>query len=230
MGELTIALFSAFWLGLLTSISPCPLATNIAAVSFIGKEIGSTRRACLAGALYTLGRSITYAALGAIISLSLLSVPLLADFLQRRMNTILGPILIVVGMVLLDLLHLNIGGSAWLERLQKKASSLGLIGALLMGVLFAASFCPVSAAIFFGSLIPISVKVESFLFVPAIYGIGSGIPVLVFSLVIALGLTKLGTVYGKVTAFEKYARLGTGVIFILVGLYFSLIYIFKISI
>ncbi len=230
MEGLTMAFFSAFWLGLLTSISPCPLATNIAAVSFIGKEIGSTRRACLAGALYTLGRSITYAVLGAIISLSLLSVPLLADFLQRRMNTILGPVMIVVGMVLLDLLHLNIGGSAWLERLQKKASSLGLVGALLMGVLFAASFCPVSAAIFFGSLIPISVKVQSFLLIPTIYGIGSGIPVLAFSLLIALGLTKLGTVYGKVTAFEKYARLGTGVIFILVGVYFSLIYIFKISI
>lgn len=230
MESSAVAFLSAFWLGLLTSISPCPLATNIAAVSFIGKEIGSTRRACLAGILYTLGRSITYAAIGAIIALSLLSVPMLSDFLQRRMNTILGPVLIVVGMILLDLLHINIGGSAWLEKLQKKVSSLGLFGALLMGILFAASFCPVSAAIFFGSLIPICVKIESTLLVPTIYGIGSGVPVLAFSLLIALGLSKLGTAYGKVTAFEKYARLGTGVIFILVGLYYSLLYIFKVSI
>lgn len=229
MESLVIALPAAFWLGLLTSISPCPLATNIAAVSYIGKEVGSTGRACWSGILYTVGRSISYAAIGALIAFSMLSVPMLSDFLQRRMNSILGPVLIITGMVLVNLLQFNFKGSEWLEKLQKRAAALGIYGSLLLGVLFAASFCPVSAALFFGSLVPLSVKAESAVLIPVIYGIGTGIPVLVFSLLMAFGLTKLSDAYGKVVSCEKYARIGTGVIFIIVGLYYSLVYIFGVS-
>lgn len=229
MESLIVAISAAFWLGLLTSISPCPLATNIAAVSYLGKETVSARRACLAGILYTVGRSIAYAVIGVLISFSMLSTPGLSDFLQRRMNSILGPVLIIVGMVLLNLLQFDLKGSKWLEELQKKAGSSGLIGSLLLGVLFAASFCPVSAALFFGSLVPLSVKAESTILVPIIYGIGTGVPVFVFSLLIAFGLTKLSDAYGKVISFEKYARIGTGAIFLIVGLYLSLVYVFGVS-
>jgi cytochrome c-type biogenesis protein len=229
MESLLIAVPAAFWLGLLTSISPCPLAANIAAVSYIGKETENTRRACWAGVLYTTGRSVSYAFLGAVISFSMLSAPFLSDFLQRRMNSILGPVLILVGMVLLGLLQFGLKGSKLVEELQKKAVSLGLAGALFLGVLFAASFCPVSAALFFGSLVPLSVKAESSVLVPAIYGIGTGVPVLAFALLISFGLTRLNEVYGKVVSFEKYARIGTGAIFLLVGLYYSLVYIFGLS-
>jgi cytochrome c-type biogenesis protein len=226
MESLLIAIPAAVWLGLLTSISPCPLATNIAALSFIGKEIGSTKRACWAGILYTAGRSITYAALGIVFGISALSIPLVSDFFQTKMNSVLGPVLILVGMVLLDLIHLDLRGSAWLEKAQKKAAAFGLVGSLLLGMLFAASFCPVSAALFFGSLVPLSIKVKSALLIPTVYGIATGLPVLVFSFFIVFGLSKLSNAYGKVVSFEKYARLITGVIFVIVGIYYSLIYIF----
>ena len=141
MESLVIAIPAAFWLGLLTSISPCPLATNIAALSFVGREVGSTKRACWAGILYTAGRSITYAAIGVAFGFTALSLPLVSDFFQSKINSILGPILILVGMLLLDLLHLDLKGSRWLENAQSRAAAMGLWGALLLGMLFAASFC-----------------------------------------------------------------------------------------
>ena len=49
-------LLTAFLLGLLTALSPCPLATNIAAVGFIGKDIEDRRKIFRNGLLYTLGR------------------------------------------------------------------------------------------------------------------------------------------------------------------------------
>ena len=229
MESLVIAIPAAFWLGLLTSISPCPLATNIAALSFVGREVGSTKRACWAGILYTAGRSITYAAIGVAFGFTALSLPLVSDFFQSKMNSILGPILILVGMLLLDLLHLDLKGSRWLENAQSRAAAMGLWGALLLGMLFAASFCPVSAALFFGSLVPISIKVQSVLLIPAIYGVATGLPVLIFSLFIVFGLSRLGSAYGMVVSFERSARLVTGAIFILVGIYYSLIYIFGLA-
>ena len=229
MESLVVAIPAAFWLGLLTSISPCPLATNIAALSFVGKEIGSTKRACWAGILYTAGRSITYAAIGIAFGVTALSSPLVSDFFQTKMNSILGPILILAGMVLLDLIHLDLKGSQWLEKAQRNVAAFGLWGALLLGMLFAASFCPVSAALFFGSLVPLSIKANSLFVIPAVYGVGTGLPVLVFSLFLVFGLSKLGHVYGKVVSFERYARFITGVIFILAGIYYSLVYIFGLA-
>jgi len=229
MESIYLSITAAFWLGLLTSISPCPLATNIAALSFISKEIGSTARALSAGILYSAGRCLTYAALGTAFALTSVSAPLLSDFLQRRINTFLGPILILVGMVLLGVLEFQSAGPKWLEKLQDKAAKCGLLGSLLLGVLFAASFCPLSAALFFGSLVPLAIKAGSALLLPVIYGLATGLPVLAFSLLIVFGLSKLGKTYGAVSSFEKYARLATGVVFLLVGVYYSLVYIFGLA-
>lgn len=229
MGGVSLLVVAAFWLGFLTSLSPCPLATNIAAISFVGKEIGSTRRALLAGVLYTGGRCLTYALLGIVFAGTSISAPLLADFLQRQINSFLGPILILVGMVLLGLLRFQMGSPQWLERLQGKVANLGGLSPLLLGVLFAASFCPVSAAIFFGSLIPLSIKANSAFLLPTAYGIGTGLPVLFFSVLIVFGLGKISIAYRWVAASEHYARVGTGIIFLLVGLYYSLVYIFVID-
>ena len=99
-----LAVGSALWLGILTSISPCPLASNIAAISFIGRRVGHTRQVLLSGLLYTLGRTATYVVLAAIILAGLLAADGVARFLQRYMNQILGPVPILVGMVLLGML------------------------------------------------------------------------------------------------------------------------------
>lgn len=225
MIDFLLALASAFWLGILTSISPCPLATNIAAISFVGRRIGSTSKVLLAGLLYTGGRALTYLILGILLISSLLSAPGLSYLLQRYMNKVLGPVLILVGMVLVELLSLNVRGSGVSDKTQKRAESLGIYGALLLGILFALSFCPVSAALFFGSLVPLALKYRSSVLFPTMYGLATGLPVLVFAFLIAQGAQRVGTAYNRLVAFEKWARRGTGVLFIVVGIYYCFCYI-----
>jgi len=225
-----LALGSAVWLGVLTSISPCPLATNIAAISYIGKRVDSTRRIFIAGIIYTFGRMLTYLLLGIILVASVLSIPDLSYFLQEYINIFLGPLLIVTGVFLLGLFKFSLSGGGVSEKMQARVDRMGLWGAGLLGFLFALSFCPVSAALFFGSLIPLAVKHESHFLMPVLYGIGTALPVFVFAILIAMGTRFVGTVFNRLTQFEIWARRLTGVIFILVGIYYSLIYIFKLPI
>ncbi len=155
MDQLYVAMSTALWLGILTSISPCPLATNIAAVSFIGRRLDRPGLVVASGALYTLGRTIAYVGLGVLLVGGALSVPELSRFLQKYMNQILGPLLIIAGMFLLNMISFTTSGSAMGERLQKRIGTMGIWGAVPLGMLFALSFCPISAALFFGSLIPL---------------------------------------------------------------------------
>ena len=178
---------TAVWLGLLTSISPCPLATNIAAISYIGRRVGSPRQVVLTGVLYTLGRTLAYVVLGALLVASVLSVPQLSMFLQKYMNKLLGPLLILVAMFLLDLIQLRASGAGMSEGMRKRVDALGLWGALPLGVVFALTFCPVSAALFFGSLIPLAVQARSSLVLPGLYGVGTAVPALAFAVLIAAG-------------------------------------------
>ncbi len=224
--EILAALISAVWLGVLTSISPCPMATNIVAISFIGRRVGSPSKVLTTGLLYTLGRAITYVVLGALLTASILSASSLSHVLQKYMNKFLGPILIIVGMILLNLIQIKTSGKGVSDKLQKRVETWGMWGALLLGIIFAASFCPISAALFFGSLLATAVKVESVTLVPLFYGIGTALPVLAFSFIIALSGKSLGGAFNRLTVFEKWARNVTGIIFIGVGIYYSLRYIF----
>jgi len=228
MDSFFLAAVSAFWLGILTSISPCPLATNIAAISFIGRRVGSPRLQFLSGVLYTGGRSLTYLVLGMLLVASLLSMSELSLLLQKYMNKLLGPILILVGMFLLELISFGAGGGGISDRFQKRAEAFGMWGAGLLGIIFALSFCPLSAALFFGSLIPLAVQYQSSVAMPILYGIGTGLPVLIFAVIIAFGAQRLGKAFNILTAIEKWARRITGTIFILVGIYFCLVHIFHI--
>ncbi len=217
---------SAFWLGLLTAISPCPLATNIAAISFIGRKISSPSRAFFSGAAYTIGRSLTYIVIAAALVFGLTAVPRTSWFLQKYMNQFLGPLLIIVGMFLLELIQLDLPALVSNKRMEKQAEKSGLMSSGFLGIMFALSFCPVSAALFFGSLVPLSVKHDSVFIMPLLYGIGTGLPVLAFALAIALGAKSLTQVFNRLSRLELWARRGTGVIFILIGIYFCLRFIF----
>ncbi len=229
MDGLFVAMSTALWLGILTSISPCPLATNIAAVSFIGRRLDRPSLVVASGALYTLGRTIAYVGLGAIIVGGALSVPELSRFLQKYMNQILGPLLILAGMFLLNLISFTNSGSAKGERLQQRIGAMGIWGAVPLGMLFALSFCPISAALFFGSLIPLSIEQESAVLLPLGYGIGTALPVMVLGVVLGVSARSIGGLFKQLTRIEKWARLITGITFVVVGLYLSLAYIFRIT-
>ena len=222
-------LIAAIWLGILTSISPCPLATNIAAVSFIGKNAAETKKVFITGTLYLLGRATAYAALAALIVASLLSIPAVSNFLQSYINKMLGPVLIIAGMLLLELIRFPAGRGTDTSRLQRLAEKNLFAASFAMGIIFALAFCPVSAALFFGSLIPVAVKQQSPVLLPAVYGAGTALPVLFFALVLAFGTNYLSKIFNAVSRVEVWARRITGVLFIIIGIYFCLTYIFKIQ-
>ena len=228
MVELILPLASAFWLGVLTSISPCPLATNIVAISFVSRRVESPRSVLFSGVLYTAGRAATYVLLGMLLVASLLSAPFISHVLQKYMNAALGPLLILVGMVLLELISFNMGGGLN-TTMQKRVEAMGLWGAVFLGVIFALSFCPTSAALFFGSLLPLAVNRQSGILLPAVFGIGTGLPVLIFAGLLGFGANRVAKAYDRIVAFERWARRITGVIFIVVGIYFCLTNIFGVS-
>lgn len=220
MNELILGVASALWLGILTSISPCPLATNIAAISYIGRQVTSIRYVIAAGLLYVLGRTIAYLSLGyAMVELTL-SVPEVSLFLQKYMNLCVGPMLIILGMFLLNLLQVNLGFGvpAWLRQ---RVDKLGIAGAFFLGILFALAFCPTSAALFFGNVMA-SIKAGSSLLLPGLYGIGTALPVMAFALLLAVGSQKMGTAFQAVGTLERWARTVTGLVILLAGIWLTL--------
>lgn len=225
MIEIILSLVSALWFGILTSMSPCPLATNIAAVSFLSKKINHPRLVLQSSIAYTFGRMLTYAVLGVVIITSLASVPVTANFLQKYMNKILGPALLIVGLFLLDLIKINIPSFSISQDKQNALAESGMKGSFVLGVVFALSFCPIAAALFFGSLIPLALKSTYGIALPFFYGIGTGIPVVIFALGIAMGVTSFSKWFRKAATLELYTRKFTGIIFIIVGICFIWSYI-----
>jgi cytochrome c-type biogenesis protein len=219
------ALAAALWLGLLTAISPCPLATNIAAIGYVARfsHGGGRARTWLPGVLYSLGRALAYTLVGAVITWGLLSAPALSSFLQEHMNQLLGPLLVLVGMALLGMLpglpsFGKIGGG----RLNEKLMSFGLVGCAFMGFVFALTFCPVSAALFFGSLLPLAVREHSTWLVPALFGIGSAAPVLVFALALAISRDAAGRAVQKLQNAQRWISPTTGWLLVAVGVWMCL--------
>jgi cytochrome c biogenesis protein CcdA len=240
----------ALYLGVLTSISPCPLATNIAAISYIGRKVDNPRMVINAGILYTLGRCLLYLALAALLTTTALSIPAVSVFLQKYMHLVLGPIFLLLGMFLVGLITVTIGGTMMSEGMQKRVDAMGIWGALLLGILFAVSFCPTSAAWFFGLLalimgseagaidgllanmgitLPEAALPGGTFVLPLIYGIGTALPVLVVAILLAYSAQAVGKTYNVLSKVEWWARMVTGWIFIVVGAYFSLKHVFEIG-
>jgi cytochrome c biogenesis protein CcdA len=224
-----LAIGSALWLGVLTSISPCPLASNIAAISFIGRQVGQKRSVLLSGLLYTLGRTLTYVGLAVVVLAGMLASGDVARFLQRYLNQILGPVLILVGMILLGMLGESISFNLAGEGVQQRASKGGLWWAGALGILFALSFCPVSAGLFFGGLMTLSAANESRVLLPTLFGIGTAVPVIFFAFLMAFGSEYVGRAFNKLTVIEKWVRTITGTVFIVAGLYYCLRYVYGVS-
>jgi cytochrome c-type biogenesis protein len=209
----------AIWFGVLTSISPCPLATNITAISFIGRKVDRAGYVFSAGLLYMLGRMLTYTVLGAILVSSTQLISPIANFLQIYVVYLLGPGLILLGILLLDVIKLNIGGGLATERLQTRIERAGIWGAGLMGIVFALSFCPISAGLFFGSVFGLAMRHGSRLLIPSLYGVGTAVPVLVFAFLLAFAANRIGRIFNNLSTFERWARRITGVVAILAGVY-----------
>lgn len=217
MNEVVIGWGAALWLGILTSISPCPLSTNIAAISYVGRRVEKTRWVLFAGLLYTLGRSLAYLAVGILVTKGLLSIPGVSMFLQKYMNLVIGPLMLIVGILLLGLFRISFAGGGVGAGMKKRIDNMGIWGSLILGLIFALAFCPTSAGLFFGGLIPLAVKSNSAVLLPLLYGVGTALPVIGFSLLLAFGAHLVGSFFNKLTVIEIWVRRITAVVMILVG-------------
>ncbi len=250
MAAYSVAMVVAVYLGLLTSISPCPLATNIVAISYVARKVGNPRAVLYAGLLYTLGRSLVYLVLAIVLSNMALSATGVSVFLQKSIHLVLGPIFLVLGMLLLGLITSTGSPSRITEGIQKRLDRMGLWGAFGMGILFALSFCPTSAVWFFGLLafivgsvsgavsttlakIGLSVHQSTLpggtVVLPILYGMATAAPVMLMAGLLAYGAHWVGKAYNMFSEVERIARLATGWLFILVGMYFTLLYVFEVG-
>lgn len=222
MDSFTAQIGLSLWFGILTSISPCPMATNIAAISFISKQSSKKGASILSGLAYSLGRTIAYVLVAYLIISGLFSTPELARFLIKYLNYAMGPILILTGLIISEIIKIKFNaGSGFIANISQKLGNKGLLGAFLLGFIFALSFCPVSAGLFFGSLIPLALKSDSAIFIPSFYGLGTAIPVIIFSIALSFSLDLVSKLFNNISRFDYWTRRITGIIFILAGIYIS---------
>jgi len=213
-------ILTAFLLGILTSISPCPLATNITAVAFISKDIKNPKYTIFSGLFYTLGRGISYTLLAMLIYFGLSSFKVSSLF-QSWGDKVLGPVLIIIGLIMFDVIKINLKTSGQVEKIKLWLSDKGYLGSLALGMLFAFAFCPYSGVLFFGLLIPLILKSASGLLLPAIFALGSGLPVIIFAFLIAYSMKMVSRVFQSIQKVEKWLRHGVATVFILTGLNYT---------
>jgi sulfite exporter TauE/SafE len=220
LGNAQFPFVSAFVLGLMTAISPCPLATNITAIGFISKDIHNRRKVFYNGLIYTLGRAITYTVIGLILFFSMGELNV-SGILQQWGEKFLGPLLIIIGLFMLGVFNfIKLPGAGSLTARMEKRSNKGFWGVLLLGIVFALAFCPYSGVLYFGMLIPMTISSASGLYLPLVFALATGIPVILFAWLIAFSLSSIGNVYNKIKAFEFWFRRVIAVVFITVGIYY----------
>jgi cytochrome c biogenesis protein CcdA len=215
----TMPWVTALVLGLMTAISPCPLATNITAVGFISKDIENRKQVFLNGVLYTFGRAITYTAIAFIIFLGADQFKF-SGFFQRYGEKIIGPVLVLIGLFMLDVIKIKFPGMDKLTSKMQTKTTWHSWDAILLGMVFAMAFCPYSGVLYFGMLVPITVASASGLYLPIVFAIATGIPVIIFAWLLAFSVGSIGGVYNKVKNFEIWFRRIIAVLFLGVGIYY----------
>lgn len=228
MSTLLIGILTSLGLGALTIIHPCPLSTNIAAVSFLFGWEQSSKTKLLTAFLFVVGEIVTFAVLGSLIAFGMLNISPAANFLQVYIRQLFGPILIVAGMMILGILLPKQATLRISERLLPKISKLGKLGGLFLGILVALAFCPMSAAIYFGVLIPLAISNHSIALYPILFGLGASLPLLFIVIIVSKSAVLINRTFLMKKSAEKIIKEMSGIVMILLGLYMSLRHIFKI--
>ncbi len=224
LNSYNVPLLSAFVLGLMTSISPCPLATNITATAYISKNIGSQRKVLLSGILYALGRAFSYTLIGLVLFFGASKFQV-ARLFQQNGEKYLGPLLIIIGLIMLNMIRLNfLDKFNFQENLSERFKGRGLWGAFLLGVVFALAFCPYSGALYFGILIPMTISSASGLYLPIVFAIGTGLLVILFTYLLAFATHRIGVLFNQIQRIERVMRYVAGSIFVMAGVYYVLIF------
>ena len=218
--QYNIPLLSAFVLGVMTSISPCPLATNITAIAYISKDIKTPKHTLTSGLIYTLGRAISYTLLATLIYFGF-SAFQIASIFQGWGDKVLGIVLILIALVMFGVIKINFSSkSKKIEQMKEWLATKGHIGTLLLGILFALAFCPYSGVLFFGILIPLVLKSTESLILPPLFALGTGLPVIIFSFLLAFSVGKVSRMYNAMSKIEKIMRYSVATVFLVAGVYY----------
>ncbi len=219
-----LPVLAAFVLGLMTAISPCPLATNITATAYLSKNLGSKHKVLLSGAFYTLGRMFTYTALGLLFYFGASQFKV-TRLIQGIGGLWLGVALVVAGILMLDVIKFRI---PLLDKLAPKVDEekrrSGYWNAFVMGVAFALAFCPFSGVLYFAVLIPMTLASPAGLLLPPVFSVATGLPVIVISYLLAYSMANIGRFYNSMQSFEKWFKRIVAAVFIVVGVYYIVIY------
>ena len=179
-----------------------------------------------------------------------MSIPAVSLFLQKYMHLVLAPIFLLLGMFLVGLITTSRGGATMTEGMQKRIDAMGVWVRCCWACCSRSSFCPTSAAWFFG-LIALIMGSEAgaittllakdrhqparrrpcpgrAVVLPLIYGIGTAVPVLLVAFLLAYSAKSVGKTYNMLSKVEWWARQITGWVFVLAGVYFSLKYVFEV--
>lgn len=209
-------------IGLAAALAPCPLATNIAALSYIVRQVGSPRRALAASLLYTLGRASAYMTLGGLLTWGITSAPGLSYWLQEELPLYLGALMMLAGLVILDTIPFpTLGAKPGSSTARSLLHSGGTWGALLLGFLFALALCPPTAALFFGSVLPLSLQAggAGIWWGITLFGVGTALPVIAIALLLILSTEKAAAVLKHLPRIQQTINTITGWGFLLLGGY-----------
>jgi cytochrome c biogenesis protein CcdA len=228
MGQSPVPFIAAFFIGLMTAISPCPLATNITAIAYISKRIDSSRHTLLTGFVYTLGRMAAYVTVASAIVFFGMNIQIVALGLQHYGERLLGPFLVLCGIYLLDIFHFShLPGGDWFSRftsgISTRLADKGYLGAFLLGIIFALSFCPFSAVLFFAILIPLALSASDPVMIPAVFALATGLPVIIISYLLVQGVGKCRGIVQRIGAAECWIRIAVAAVFIVIGVYYIVI-------
>ncbi len=208
---------TAFLLGLLINVSPCPLCTNITAIGFLSKDIGNRRRVLLNSLLYMLGKTVAYLALGVVVYYTAHALSIRA-FFETYGERFLGPVLVLAGVLLLDVIKFHKHDEHCNHRHFSPMRTFGALGAFGLGLVFALAFCPYSGFIYFGMLMPLSIEQQSLLLV-LIFSLATVLPVLLIAWALAYGVSSIATMQNRLNTIDVWVRRITAVLFIVVGLW-----------
>jgi len=210
MSTSEIAILAAFFIGLMNAISPCPMAANMTAIAYVSKKIDNSKHTLMVGLIYTLGRMFTYVSIASLIIWFGVNSQITSLTLQQYGDKIIGPFLIILGLIMLDIIKLKFfKKNEKFNKFKEQLSTKGYFGSFILGAVLALAFCPFSAVLFFGMMIPIAINAGDGIIIPSVFAIGTGLPVILFSITLVYGINKLGTAMNYVKNIEKIVRKST---------------------
>ncbi|MBR5375120.1 MAG: sulfite exporter TauE/SafE family protein [Paludibacteraceae bacterium] len=217
---------SIIW-GIIVAVCPCTMAANITAITAMSRDKREKRDVFARGIAYAFGRAAAYIALG-ILLVTFAQGLRIGESFQHLFGLFLGPILVLIGILMLDIIHIHGLADKCMVVFNRMVKQFGFWKSFLLGIMLAFAFCPYSATIYFGVVIPSSLSAENGYIVPIFFAIGATIPVLSLAWIFAYSMDTAKKKLDKFQQYELWFRRILAILFIISGILFILEYYFEL--